>query len=184
MPERHSVDELIQAYRTVEPRGDSVRKLDVLLDIERIDEPRALGFLLGVLEDPGEPEPVRIDVLRRLSDAGLAGDWRLRVGQAVSAVVLHEAPDGRLCLEAALALARFTDIAAVVDALRTVLENAAAPCELRYYAFTSLHSAGPTTEIVQLLHRLLMDEEFGRCAGGLLAEWGAMLPLEWRASQG
>jgi hypothetical protein len=183
MPDRHSVDELIQAFRTIEPRGDTVRKLDVLLDIERVDEPQALGFLLDVLEDPDEPEPVRIAVLRRLSDAGLSGDRRPRVGRAVSEVVLHGPPDSQLCLDAALALARFTEIDGVVDALRTVLLNATAPCELRYYAFTSLHSAGPTTEIVQLLQRLLMDEEFGRCAQGLLAEWSAMLPLEWRASQ-
>jgi hypothetical protein len=184
MPERRSVDELIQAFRNVEPRGDAVQKLDVLLDIERGDEPRVLGFLLGVLGDPDEPELVRVDVSRRLGDAVLSADQRGQVGRAVSELAAHEPGDGRLRLEAVLALARFTDVDGVVDALRAVLLDAAAPCELRYYAFTALHSAGPTTEIVELLHRLLMDEEFGRCAQGLLDEWGAMLPLEWRASQG
>jgi hypothetical protein len=178
------VGELIQAFKTVQPPSDSDRKRDVLLDIARVDEPQAFGFLLAVLSDYGEPEPVRIDVLRRLSDAGLSGDQRRRVGWAVCELVLHEPGDAPLRLEAALALARFTDIEGVVDALRTVLLDAAAPCELRYYAFTSLHSAGPTPEMVELLRRLLADEEFGRCARGLLAEWGAMLPPEWRASQG
>jgi hypothetical protein len=184
MRERRSVDEFIQAFISVEPRGDTVRKLDLLLDIERVDEPRVLAFLIRVLGDAGEPEPVRIDAQRRLSDAALSGDQRRRVGQAVSEVVAHEPGEGRLRLEAALALARFTDIGGAVDALRAVVLDESAPCELRYYAFTSLHSAGPTSEIVELLHRLMADEEFGRCAQGLLDEWGAKLPLEWRASQG
>ena len=67
-----SVGQLILAFRAVEPRSDTARKLDLLLDLDRIDDPRVLSFLLGVLRDDGEPERVRVEVLSRLREIGRA----------------------------------------------------------------------------------------------------------------
>ena len=183
MSKRVSVETLIQAFRTVGPISDTIRKLDVLLDLDRIDDPRSLSFLVGVLTDPDEPEAVRFEVLTRLSDARLPARRRRRVGRAIRDLLLSETRCTRLRLQAALSAAKFTDVDDAVDAVRAVLLNIDAPCELRYYAFTSLYAAGPRAETFELLRQLRADETFGRCAQGLLAEWGAMLPPEWRASQ-
>jgi hypothetical protein len=183
MSTKASVHSLIQAFRAVRPATDTVRKLDVLLDFDCLDDPRSLNFLLGVLRDRQEPELVRFEVLTRLSDAPLATPRRRRVGRSIRRLLLSETRSKRLRLQAALAAAKFTDVHGMVHALRAVLLDTDAPCELRYNAFTSLHAAGPRAETVELLRQLRTDETFGRCAQGLLAEWGAILPLEWRASQ-
>jgi hypothetical protein len=183
MSRRASVDGLIQAFRAVKPVHDSISKLDVLMDFERLDDPRSFSFLIGVLRDPTEPEDVRFEVLTRLSDAGLAIRRRRRVGRAIRQLLLRETRSTRLRLQAAMAAAKFTDADGMVDALRTVLLDVDAPCELRYYAFTSLHAAGPRAETFELLNQLRTDESLGRCAQGLLVEWGVMLAPEWRASE-
>ena len=167
-----TVGQLLRAYRAVEPRDDSVRKLDLLLDLERGEDPRILPFLLGVLGDGDEPESVRMSVLSRLRDAPVADSHHRSIGDAMRQVLLTEPVDGQLCLQAALALGTFTDVDGVVDALGVVLTNAAAPIELRYNAFTSLYVRGPTTESLALLRRVRADETLGRCARGLLAAWG------------
>ena len=168
-----TVGQLMRAFRAVEPRADSARKLDVLLDLERGEDPRILPFLLGVLSDGGEPESVRMSVLARLRDAPVADSQHRTIGDAIRQVLLTEPADGQLRLQAALALGKFTDVDGVVDALGVVLADAAAPMELRYNAFTSLYLRGPTADSLALLRRLRADETLGRCASGLLAAWSS-----------
>lgn len=175
-----SVGQLIHAFRAVEPRSDAARKLDLLLDLARVDDPRVLSFLLGVLRDDGEPERVRIEVLSRLRDAPLPDRVHRRVGRAIGRLTLVESSQMELRMQAALVLGKFVDVEGVVDALGVVLVNEAAPPELRYNAFTSLYLRGPTVDTVELLSRLRSDETLGPCAGHLLRAWDAMLPPECR----
>lgn len=168
-----TVGRLIQAFRDVEPSSDSTRKLDVLLDLDRLDDPRALPFLLGVLGDRGEPESVRIDVLTRLRDAPLLDHEHRRVGLAIRKLIADEPWSRDLRLQAALVLGKFTDVDGVMAALGALLMDTTASIELRYNAFTSLSLAGPTRETVELLRKLRADETIGPCAGGLLSVWGA-----------
>ena len=171
-----SVGQLILAFRAVEPRSDTARKLDLLLDLDRIDDPRVLSFLLGVLRDDGEPERVRVEVLSRLRDVPLPDREHRRVGRAIGRLTLIESVHMELRLQAALVLGKFVDVEGVVDALGVVLMDEAAPPELRYNAFTSLYLRGPTVDTVELLTTLTSDETLGPCAGHLLRAWDAMLP--------
>ncbi len=171
-----SVGQLIHAFQAVEPRSDAAHKLDLLLDLDRVDNPRVLSFLLGVLRDDLEPERVRIEVVSRLRDAPLPDREHRRVGRAIGRLTLVESSQMELRLQAALVLGKFVDVEGVVDALGVVLMDESAPPELRYNAFTSLYLSGPTVDTVELLNKLTADETLGPCAGHLLRAWDAMLP--------
>jgi hypothetical protein len=171
-----SVGQLMDAFRAVEPRSDAARKLDLLLDLEHVDSPRVLSFLLRVLKDSGEPERVRIDVLSRLRDAPLPALEHRRVGRAIGRLMLVESSHLELRNQSALVLGKFVDVPGVVDALGALLTDTAAPAELRYNAFTSVYLRGPSADSVELLSRLSSDETLGPCAQTLLRSWDAMLP--------
>jgi hypothetical protein len=178
-----TLTQLVHAFRAVEPRSDADRKLDLLLDLDCLDCPRVLSFLLDVLRDDAEPERVRIEVLSRLRDAPLEGRDHRRVGRALGRLAQVETMHKQLRLQAAQALGKFTDVEGIMAALRGVLTDAAAPIELRYNAFTSLYVRGPTVDSIELLRELGNDESLGPCAVGLLRVWGAMLPPACRDFQ-
>jgi hypothetical protein len=145
-------------------------KLDTLLDLERLSHPRIVPFLLEVLADEREPTPVRIHVLRRLRNGLLGRRDRPSVAEAMLRV-LADRSSPELRLQAALALAEFTELDGVPAGLGSLVLDAAEPIDLRYSAFTSLQRAGPTSECVSLLRQLLTDEALGRCARSALAVW-------------
>ncbi len=77
------MDEVARCIEAFQARATaSVRaKLDALLDLERLRDPRIVGFLLEVLADRREPGPVRIRVLKRLRNGHLTpGDRRAVAG--------------------------------------------------------------------------------------------------------
>jgi hypothetical protein len=147
-------------------------KLDRLMDLERLDDPRIVPFLVGVLADETQPMEVRIHLIRRLRNGRLTPDERRLV-----AALLCRLPrrDGQLdlWLQTALALGEFTDVDGVVAALATLALASDEPLDLRYSAFTSMQRAGPTPECVVLLQELSRDETLGRAAVNILAEWRA-----------
>jgi len=163
------VERRIEAFRG-RATSSVVSKLDALLDLERLGDPRVVPFLLEVLADRREPTEVRIHVLKRLRDARLITGYRLPVAEAILRVVSDRATLD-LRLQAALALAEFTDSDGVVPTLGGLALDPAEPIDMRYSAFTSLQRAGPTTECVVLLRQLLPDEALGRSARSLLASW-------------
>jgi hypothetical protein len=144
--------------------------LDVLLDLERLRDPRIVPFLLHVLSDRQEPAEVRIHVLKRLRNGTLAKELRPTVAHAIAQVVADRtSPDLRL--HAALALAEFTDVDGVPATLGSLALDASEPLDLRYSAFTSLERAGPTPKCVALLRQLSADETLGPSARSLLSTW-------------
>jgi hypothetical protein len=161
------VERRIEAFRG-RATSSVVFKLDALLDLERLGDPRVVPFLLEVPADRREPTEVRIHVLKRLRDSRLITGYRLPVAEAILRVVSDRATLD-LRLQAALALAEFTE--GVVTTLGGLALDPAEPIDVRYSAFTSLQRAGPTTECVVLLRQLLPDEALGRSARGLLASW-------------
>jgi hypothetical protein len=165
----HEAERLIAAFRA--RATASVRsKLDALLDLERLREPRVVPFLLEVLADRREPTQVRIYVLKRLRNGHPVPDYRPAVAEAILRVVSDQwSPDLRL--QAVLALAEFTDIDPVPTTLGALALDPNEPIDLRYSAFTSLQRAGPTTECVALLRQLLTDEALGRSARRVLSLW-------------
>jgi hypothetical protein len=163
------VDRLIRAFGDRPPAAVAA-KVDVLLDLERLDDPRVVPFLLGVLADRREPGEVRGRVLRRLRNGGLAGAARPLAAAAVVRVASEDADPG-LRLQAAVALGEFADLGGVLAALGGLALDAVLPIDLRYSAFTSLDRAGPTAESVALLRQLSTDEVLGRSAQGLLSAW-------------
>jgi hypothetical protein len=164
------VERLIAAFGSRGKRNQSLWKLDILLDLGRLDDARVVRFLVDLVGDAEEPVDVRSDALRRLREASLDPDVHtLAVAAAVRA--LAPGTDGELRLRAAVVLGDFVDVEGVLDALAAVVSDQLAPLELRYDAFTSLQRAGPTAPCVDILRSLVTDETFGQSARALLTSW-------------
>ena len=64
------VERVIVAFKT-RPTWSVMSKLDALMDLGQIDDPRIVPFLVEVLVDQGEPMEVRINVLKQLRNGRL-----------------------------------------------------------------------------------------------------------------
>ena len=71
-------------------------KLDVLMDLERIRDPRVVPFLLQVLVDPHESEDVRIHVVKQLRNGSgvLVPADRPAVARALADVLADDVDRG------------------------------------------------------------------------------------------
>jgi hypothetical protein len=161
---------LIQAFSSLGSQSGAALKLDILMDLEQIRDPRVIAFMLGVLADPSEPRDVRIHVIRRVRNGMLTPDLRPRVAAALVALV-EDDESVDLRLQAALALGEFTAVDGVVAALGAVAAAADEVLEIRYAAFTSLDRAGPTPAYLALLRELSADEMLGSSARSALHAW-------------
>lgn len=163
------VERLIDAFRT-RSTWSVLSKLDALLDLEQLDDPRIVPFLLQVLADQGEPTEVRIHVLKRLRNGRLQPGARRSVAEAVLMVLADRSkPDLRL--QAVLALAEFATIDGVPAALGGLALDPGETIDVRYSAFTSLQRAGPTAKCVAILRQLSADAMLGSSARSLLSLW-------------
>ena len=160
---------LIEAFRA-RSTWSVLSKLDALLDLEQLDDPRIVPFLLHVLADQHEPTEVRIHVLKRLRNGRLQPEERQSVAEAVL-MVLSDRSSPDLRLQAVLALAEFTNIDGVTATLGSLALDSGETIDVRYSAFTSLQRAGPSTECVPLLRQLSADDVFGRSARTVLSSW-------------
>ena len=160
---------VIETFKT-RPTWSVMSKLDALMDLEQIDDPRIVPFLVQVLVDQREPTEVRINVLKQLRNGRLQPPQRQSVAEAVLQVVSdRSSPDLRL--QAVLALAEFTYIDGVPATLGELTLDPGETINVRYSAFTSLQRAGATTECVALLRQLSADELLGRSARSVLLSW-------------
>lgn len=164
-----TIDRLIQAFGA-QARSAVVARLDILMDLERLEDPRVAPFLVQVLGDQHESTDVRVHVLKQLRTAGVATATRELVTEAMLRILSDSACSG-LRLEAAVALGEFVDVPGVPAALGRLARDVALPIDLRYSAFISLERAGPTAESVALLRQLETDELLGRSAQSTLAAW-------------
>jgi hypothetical protein len=165
----NDVKRLIEAF-SAHPTAPVYRKLDLLLDIEQLRNPRSVPFLLKVLRDRNEPLEVRMRVIRMLRLVRCSGDVRDAVGQQL-AELLGDHGMADLRVAAALMLAEFTEVPGVSSRLGAVALDPAEPLDLRYSAFTSLQRVGPTPECAALLRQLAQDEALGPSAHSLLVRW-------------
>ncbi|HEV7665506.1 MAG TPA: HEAT repeat domain-containing protein [Chloroflexota bacterium] len=168
--EMDEVQRLIQAFGARRAMNSPAAKLDVLMDLERLGDPRLVPFLLQVLGDPSESADVRMHALKRLRSGPLTADERPTVARAFGELMLHGSSI-ELRLQAAVALGEFTDIEGVVRALGSLALEPQELLDLRYSAFTSLEPAGCTAECVVVLRQLSHDEMLGRSAQSALARW-------------
>jgi hypothetical protein len=164
------VERLIQVFSARGAMASAAAKLDVLLDLERLRDRRVVFFLLHLLGDPSQPAEVRVHVLKRLRNGPLTADERVKVAGALRQL-LSSGSGLDLRLQAALALAEFTEIAGVLPALGALALEPHESVDLRYAAFTSLERAGPTTECVNLLRQLANDDMLGCAARSVLVRW-------------
>jgi hypothetical protein len=160
---------LIEAFRE-KPTPSVLAKRDLLLQIAQVDDPHIVPFLLAVVADRSEPNEVRIDALRLLSEGPRLGPYR----RPVADVIIRLLADGaglELRPQATLALAELTDVDGVLTTLGRLVLNPAETIDVRYAAFTSLEHGGPTPACVALLRLLARDETFGHSAQSLLVRW-------------
>jgi HEAT repeat protein len=164
---------LIDVYLT---RGSSSvkSKLDVLIDLERVRDPRVVPFLLRLLADPHESEDVRIHVLKQLRTGTgiLVPADRRAVAKAIGDILLSSSTE-ELRLQAALALGDFTQVDGVLSTLSEISLAGDESIDLRYAAFTSIERAGPTPEGIAALQQIARDETLGDAARSVLSAWHA-----------
>ena len=163
------VERLIEEFRA-RANSPAVSKLDVLLDLERLRDPRIVPFLLEVLGDSKEPAAVRIYIVKRLRNGRPNSGNRAAVARAIIEL-LAKGSSPELRLQAALALAEFTHFDRIPYTLGRLALDVTEPLDLRYSAFTSLERVGPTPECVDILRQLSADETLGNSARSLLASW-------------
>jgi hypothetical protein len=164
-----NLDRLIETF-SAQRTAPVYRKLDVLLDLEQLRDPRSVPFLLRVLRDRKEPLEVRMRVIRLLRLVRCPGEARSAVGREL-AELLGDRGSSDLRVAAALTLADFTELSGVASALGAVVLDASEALDLRYSAFTSLERVGPTADCARLLQQLAHDEALGPSARSLLARW-------------
>jgi hypothetical protein len=162
-------DQLLDMYRA-RPSAPALWKLDLLMDLERVRDPRILPFLLDVLLDPFEPLQVRLQVVRHIRDAGRVAEGRGSVAEALTRLVADRS-NPELRLAAALALTEFADVTGVLSRLGAVARDTGQPLDLRYCAFTSVERAGPSTEVARLVRHLSTDPLLGSAARAALTRW-------------
>jgi hypothetical protein len=162
---------LINLYGT-RAASSAKSKLDVLIDLERIRDPRIVPFLLQILTDPCESEEVRIHVVGQLRGGSgvLVPADRPVVAKAIGGVLADPSP-ANLRLQAALALGDFIQIDNVLRSLSAVSLARDESIDLRYAALDSIERAGPTPESVGVLHQIAQDETLGGAARSVLSAW-------------
>ncbi len=96
-------ERLIGAYKA-RSAWSVASKLDALLDLEQLDDPRIVPFLVHVLADQREPTEVRIHVLKQLRNGRPQPADRQSVAEAILQVV-SDRSGPELRLQAVLALA-------------------------------------------------------------------------------
>jgi HEAT repeat protein len=165
-----AVAQLIHAYARATPSASVTRRLSLLMDIKRYDDPRVFAFLLRVLTDRREPVQVRSYTLRCVRTTGLSAAYFESAAAAVVEVLAAES-SLNLRVQAALALGWFVDASGVLAELGRTIADPNVPLDLRYAAFTSLERVGPTAESISLLRKLQSDELLGPTAQSTLVSW-------------
>ena len=138
-------------------------KIDLLLNVQDIQDPRVLAFLLRVAADTDELSEVRSHVIKTMRTRPIAADARIPVARAVGTILLCDA-SFIVRAQCALTLAEFTDVAL----------DGGEPLDVRYSAFISLERTGPRPECVEAVQKLSADETFGRSARRLLSMWALL----------
>ena len=113
------VDRLIQAFGSRGKRNQSLWKLDVLLDLGRLYDPRVVRFLADVGTDADEPLDVRSEALSRLRETAQSPGDRVLAARAALAALAPES-DSQIRLRAAIVLGDFVDAEGVLSALGRV----------------------------------------------------------------
>lgn len=163
------LERLIQAYRS-RASASTGYKLDLLMDIQRIPDPRVVPFLIQTLTDREEREGVRVHVLKQLQNGGrlVAPIDRPVIARAITQVLADHSP-ADLRVQAALSLGEFVDIDGVLSTVNDVCLAKNESIDLRYAA--SLERAGPTPECIALLRHMSSDDTLGRSARSVLSAW-------------
>ena len=162
---------LVNVYHT-RASASAKSRLDVLLDIEQLRDPRVVPFLLEIVADPHESTDVRMYVLKRLRNrqVWIAPTDRPLIASTVSDVLLDTSNE-ELKLQAALTLGDFTEGDGVLSRLTAVALARDESIDLRYAVFTSIERAGPTPECIAVMRQIASDEALGAAARSVLSAW-------------
>jgi hypothetical protein len=94
-----------------------------------------------------------------------------RAGARALIDVLTDTSSVEVRLQAALALADFTQIGTVLSSLTSVSLTRDESIDLRYAAFTSIERPGATPEAIASLREIVRDETMGDAARSVLSAW-------------
>lgn len=166
------MDEVARLIQTFKARrqASALSKLDLLLDLERMSDPRIVPFLADVLLDVGERVEVRTRAIRQLRLTCRTGRERIFGARALEQV-LDEPLSWEVRLPAVVALADFTDVDGIPTCLGRVALNSSDAPDTRYSALMALERVGSKPEVTTLVQQLLGDELLGQLAQSLLNRW-------------
>jgi hypothetical protein len=166
-------DETFELIRRFSDRhSEAASRLDALLDLRQVDDPRLTSAVLRALLDAAEMVSIRVGALRYLRDRLRTTERRAEIANALMRVVGDAGSDQRdLRVQVSLALGDCTDVPGVVTRLGAICASVDEVFEVRYAAFTSVERSGPTAEAVEILRQLCVDETLGRSAEGMLRRW-------------
>lgn len=145
------VEELIHAFGAEQPSGRSGRgypgKLSVLEELEEIDDPRILPFLLTSVSNVGEYDLARMEILNMLAIREYSEQERQMAGQVVIRILKSD-PDNDVRKYAAMAMSPFIDLPSALDVVGEILLNPDENRALRSNARAVVERRGPTKETI------------------------------------
>ena len=165
------LERLVSVYRA-RSSTSAKSKLDVLMDLERVRDPRVVPFLLELLQNRDENMDVRMHVLKQLrTGTGLLVPADRPVVAKAMLAILADRSTEQLRMAAALALGDFTDMDDVLSSLSATALARDESIDFRYAAFTAIERARQTSECIAELRKIARDETLGGVARNVLAAW-------------
>lgn len=168
------VDELIARFRAAVVTGqESAAKIDILLELVRVDDPRVARFLIAVAGDSNEYDLARIQALKTLELREVEAGARDDVVRMISRI-LQDDEDDEVRSYAARALAGFVDVQGVLEIATGRVLDPDEDDDVRHNAFFAIERSKPTPQAIGAMERCREEAEFRKGASRVLARWSQM----------
>ncbi|MEW6127921.1 MAG: hypothetical protein AB1757_12855 [Acidobacteriota bacterium] len=168
------VGRLISEFKAakLDANGECDEKIDLILELEELEDPRIMPFFLEVIGNENEYDLARIEVLKilKLRDRRSPEEHE-RIGKAILEV-LAKSKDADVRNYAAMALAKYLDVEGANTEAGNLLLNSKTQIDLRHNLFFAFERFGETDDGREVMLKLLQDEEFRQSAARVLGDWG------------
>jgi len=141
----------------------------IVSQLEEVADERVVTLFVTALEDPGEDEEVRIEILKSLVMRNDSAEHHARLAQAVLNVLQID-EDELIRQYAANALSWYPSIDGGLECLETLVRNESEDLDVRHNALSAIEGNRSLPKYREALERLVEVPEFGRSAQRALDE--------------
>lgn len=176
------IGELIDVFKAERPSGLSgqeypdklsvLDKLEELQDLDALDDPRVLPFLVASVANEKEFDLARMHILNMLAHWDYNEEERRMVGLVVLRL-LEEDPDWNVRNYAAMAMLPFISMPGALNLVSRIVLDPNERRALRSNALAVIQRHGPTEETIAVARRLVHDPTYSKSAIRLLNTWHA-----------